>query len=247
MRRKTLDILISGGLLVAAGLLLVAGLVLTANANFANDYVTSQLSQQNITFKTADTLTDEEKKADCLVTYAGQQLTTGKQAECYANSFIGLHLKSTANGQTYAELGVPQSQLRTQVAEAQTNNAPNLADLQAQLADVTSQRETVFKGETLRGLLLTSYGFSEFGTKAGQTATVVYLAAGLMLLLAIAGFLHALVTPRNRAFAAPDPERSRSDEMNTAVTADRTPASRAPRATRSGSNATPYEDAETRT
>jgi len=251
MKRKTLDVLLSGGLLVLAGLLLVAGLVLTANANFANNYVTDQLSQQNITFKSADTLTDEEKKADCLVTYAGQQLTTGKQAECYANNFIGLHLKSTANGQTYAELGAPQSQLRTQVADAQKNNAPNLADLQQQLADVTSQRETVFKGETLRGLLLTSYGFSEFGNKAGQAATVAYLAAGLMLLLAIAGFLHAFVTPRSQAFAAPDPEPSRIDKMNTGVTADdiHTDGSRAPRATGTGhvSIATPYQDADTRT
>ena len=251
MKRKTLDVLFSGGLLVLACLLLAAGLVLSANANFANNYVTDQLSQQNITFKTADTLTDEEKNADCLVTYAGQRLTTGKQAECYANNFIGLHLKSTANGQTYAELGVPQSELRTQVADAQKNNAPNLADLQKQLADVTGQRETVFKGETLRGLLLTSYGFSEFGTKAGQAATVAYLAAGLMLLLAIAGFLHALVTPRSKAFAAPDPEPSRIDEMNTGVSADDSHigASRAPQATRTGhaSNASAYQDAETRT
>jgi hypothetical protein len=52
---------------------------------------------------------------------------------------------------------------------------------------VSAQRETVFKGETLRGLLLTSYGFSEFGAKAGQAATVAFLASFLMLLLAIAG------------------------------------------------------------
>ena len=246
MKRKTLDVLFSGGLLVLAGLLLVAGLVLSSNANFANNYVTDQLSQQNITFKTADTLTDEEKQADCLVTYAGQKLTTGKQAECYANNFIGLHLKSTANGQTYAELGVPQSQLRTQIAQAETANAPNLAELQKQLADVTSQRETLFKGETLRGLLLTSYGFSEFGTKAGQAATVAYLAAGLMLLLAIAGFLHALVTPRSKAFAAPDPAPSRIDDMNTGVNADgtHTEAARARRATATGhvSNATQHQE-----
>ena len=145
-----------------------------------------------------------------------------------------------------------RAELRAQVAEAQkTNNAPNLADLQKQLADVTGQRETVFKGETLRGLLLTSYGFSEFGTKAGQAATVAYLAAGLMLLLAIAGFIHALVTPRNKAFAPPDPEQGGSHEMNAAVTADhsRAKASQAPQATTRGpaSNATPYQDAETRT
>jgi hypothetical protein len=71
---------------------------------------------------------------------------------------------------------------------------------------VTTQRETVFKGETLRGLLLTSYGFSEFGTKAGQAATVAYIAAAILLLLAIAGFVHALMTPGTRAFAVPEPQ-----------------------------------------
>ncbi|MET7401056.1 hypothetical protein ABZS66_47010, partial [Dactylosporangium sp. NPDC005572] len=94
MKRKTLDLIVGFGLVILAGLLLVAGLVLTSNANFANDYVKTQLSQQQITFKTADTLTAEERKSACLVENAGQQLTTGKQAECYANEFIGLHLQS---------------------------------------------------------------------------------------------------------------------------------------------------------
>ena len=68
--------------------------MLAANASFANDYVTDQLSSRTSRFKTADTMTAEEKPQACLVTYAGQQLTTGKQAECYANNFIGLHLES---------------------------------------------------------------------------------------------------------------------------------------------------------
>lgn len=215
MKRRTLDILFSFGGLGLAVLLLAIGIVLTTNANFANNYVKDQLSQQNITFKTADTLTDEEKKADCLVEYAGQKLTTGKQAECYANNFIGLHLKSIGGGQTYADLGAPQTKLRTQVAEAQKNNDPALADLQKQLADVTAQRETVFKGETLRGLLLTSYGFSEFGTKAAQGALVAYLAAVLLALLSIAGFVHAFVTPKSKAFAAPEqPDAERKSLAN---------------------------------
>ena len=71
---------------------------------------------------------------------------------------------------------------------------------------MTAQRETAFKGETLRGLLLTSYGFSEFGTKAGQAATVAYLGAALMFLLALAGLIHAYVTPKTKAFAAPERE-----------------------------------------
>jgi hypothetical protein len=204
MKRRTLDILFSIGGLGLAGLLLIVGIVFTSNASFANDYVKQQLSQQNINFKPLNTLTAEEKTKSCLVKYAGQKLTTGKQAECYANDFIGLHLESTAGGKTYAELGDVQAGLRTQVAEAQKNNASNLADLQKQLTDVTAQRETVFKGETLRGLLLTSYGFSEFGTKAAQAATVAFSAAGLLLLLGLAGLVHAFMTPKTRAFAAPE-------------------------------------------
>jgi hypothetical protein len=203
MKRRTLDVIVSVGGLLLAGLLLIAGLVLTSNAKFANDYVTQQLAEQKINFKPAATLTDAEKAKPCLVQYAGQPLTTGKQAECYANNFIGLHLESTGGGKTYAELGDVQTQLRTQIADAQKTNASNLADLQKQLTDATSARETVFKGETLRGLLLTSYGFSEFGTKAAQASTVAYIGAGVVLVLALFGFIHAFVTPKTQAFAAP--------------------------------------------
>jgi hypothetical protein len=205
MKRKSLDILFSIGGLGIAALLLVAGFVLAANASFANTYVADQLGQQKISFKSLDTLTAEEKGQACLVTYAGQALTTGKQAECYANSFIGLHLEGIAGGKTYAELGDVQTQQRAQVAQAQKDNATNLADLQKQLADTTASRETVFKGETLRGLLLTSFGFSEFGTKAGQASTVAYIGAGLVFLLALAGFAHALRTPATAGFALPEP------------------------------------------
>ncbi|WP_155368336.1 hypothetical protein [Catellatospora vulcania] len=213
MKRRTFDLMFSLGGVAIAILLTVAGVVLTANANFATDYVTSQLAEQNITFKTLDTLTPAEREQPGLVEYAGQKLTTGKQAEVYALQFIGLHLKNTAGGKTYADLGVPQSQLRAQVAEATKNNDPNLAALQQQLADVTAQRETMFKGETLRGLLLTTYGFSEFGVKAGQAALVAYLAALVLALLSIAGLVHAYTTPRTVAFAPVEaaPDRVRVD------------------------------------
>jgi hypothetical protein len=203
MRRRTLDTLFSAGGLALSGLLLVLAMVMTSNANFAEGYVKDQLSQQKITFKTLDTLTDEEKQSACVVKYAGQQLTNGKQAECYANDFIGLHIKDTAGGMTYSELGVPQSALRAQVATAQAAGDPALADLQKQLAAVTGQRETLFKGETLKGLLLTSYGFSVFGVKGAQVASVAYVCAALLALLSIAGFAHAAKTPRDESFAVP--------------------------------------------
>src|SRR4030095_4517230 len=203
----TLDILFGTGGLVLAGLLLIVGIVMTGNANFAKNYVADQLGQQHITFKAADTLTPEEKAQACLVTYAGQKLTTGKQAECYAHNFIGLQVKGIANGQTYADLGVPQTQLRNQLAAAQQANPndPAIADLQKQLAAVTAPRDTAFKGETPRGLPRHSYGFSVFGEKAAQAALVAYLAAGLLFLLGIAGLIHALVTPKTKAFAPPAP------------------------------------------
>jgi hypothetical protein len=203
MKRRTLDILFSIGGLGLAVLLLIVGLVLSANANFANDYVRDQLSEQNIRFTPAENLSDEEKQADCLVENAGKLMTTGKQAECYANEYIGLHLKSIAGGETYASLGGPERELQAKVAAAQQANDPAVAELEKQLAQAKGQRETVFKGETLRGLLLTSYGFSEFGVKAQQGALAMYLGAGLLFLLSVAGFVHAARTPATETFAAP--------------------------------------------
>jgi hypothetical protein len=205
MKRRTLDVLFSAGGLALAVLLLLLALVMTSNASFAKGYVKDQLTEQHITFKLRADLTPEEAASPCVVANAGKALTTGKQAECYANDFIGVHTKATADGQTYADLGVPQSELRAQVAAAQTAGDPKLADLQKQLTAVTAQRETLFKGETLRGLLLTSYGFSVFGVKGGQVALVAFAASALLALLSIAGFLHARRTPITEAFAAPAP------------------------------------------
>jgi hypothetical protein len=59
------------------------------------------------------------------------------------------------------------------------------------------------QGETLRGLLLTSFGFSQFGDKAAQAATVAYIGTGVLGLLALFGMLHAVRTPKTVAFAPP--------------------------------------------
>ncbi len=202
MKRRTLDILFSAGGIALATLLLVLGLVMTSNANFARNYVKGQLTAQNISFPAAADLSAEEKAAPCVVKYAGLQLTTGKQAECYANDFIGLHVKGIADGQTYAGIGAPQAALKAKIAALPAGD-PTLPGLQAELATITGQRESLFKGETLRGLLLTSFGFSVFGVKGGQAATVAYGAALLLALLSLAGLLHAFRTSKEEAFAPP--------------------------------------------
>jgi hypothetical protein len=218
MRRRTLDIIFSTGLLVLAGLLVVVGIVMTSNANFSKTYVRDQLGQQKITFKAVSELTDEEKASPCLVKYAGQDLTTGKQAECYANDFIGLHVKSIADGMTYAEIGVPQGEARTELTAAQkSGDAAAIAAAQAKVTDLTTKRETLFKGETLRGLLLTSFGFATLGAKAAQAATVAYLGAGLLALLALFGFVHAFRTPKDKGFAVVVPDSAEGIENLTKV------------------------------
>jgi hypothetical protein len=190
-----------GGLALAGGLAALAT-TMAGNADFSDRYVTEQLARQRITFKAADALTDEERKHACVVANAGRPLLTGKQAECYANEFIGLHVKTSGKGRTYAEIGDDQTALRAQIAAA--GGAANAPELQKQLTDLTATRETVFKGETLRGVLLTSYGFSELGNKADQAASVIFLGVILLTALSIAGFVHALVTPKSAAFAAPE-------------------------------------------
>src|SRR5262245_5987391 len=165
MRRSTLDIVFSIGGLVLAGLLLVLGLVLQNQANFAQDYVSDQLSAQKIVFTPADKLTDEEKQADCLVKYAGQQLTTGSQAECYANKYIALHLSETNDGKTYAETSNQARAAASDAKAAAASGAANASELQSASTALDAKVQTLFRGETLRGLLLTSYGFSIFGER----------------------------------------------------------------------------------
>ena len=177
--------------LALAGGLAVLGSQMMANANFSERYVTEQLARQRITFRAVDALTDEERARPCVVANAGKPLLTGKQAECYANDFIGTHVVAIGKGRTYAEMEDVRAGLLTQIATAQASGDPELARLQKELGELTGQREAVFKAEMLRGALLSSFGFSTLGEKAGQAATVAYAGAGLVALLSLGGLVQA--------------------------------------------------------
>lgn len=220
MRRRTLDLIVSGGCLVMAVLLLLLGLVLANRADFSENYVHDQLVQQSITFPAEADLSPEEmafteERTGCVLDFAGDAVTTGKQAECYANEYLGGHLTWLAtrlgmtqvayvDGMNYRELGTELGSIREEIAAAQESNAPNLAALEQKLADVTTVREYMFQGTMLRGALLTPYGFSELGDMARITSNVALGIAALLFLLAVAGFVHAYRTPRSVAFAAPE-------------------------------------------
>jgi hypothetical protein len=76
---------------------------------------------------------------------------------------------------------------------------------------LAGQVATLFKGETLRGLLLNAYAFGTMGTIAGIAAIVSFGGALLLLLLSGLGIWHArrvpvekeLLTGRRAGVASP--------------------------------------------
>jgi hypothetical protein len=231
MKRRTLDITFATGGAVIAVMMLVLGFVLADQYNWGKNYVKEELSSQKITFATTDALAKdaETNKANpdpalrdvrswkpgsaCLTKYAGQLMTTGKQAECYAKYYIGMHLDrsaaaATADGKslagaTYATLGETRTDLSAKIAAAKAATPPETeraAALQKELDAATSLRTTMQTGETLRGLLLTSYGFSVMGDKAQVISTIAYIVAGLLAILSIAGFVHAWLAKDAKVF-----------------------------------------------
>jgi hypothetical protein len=162
-------LLTTGGLVLAA-VLLVAGGLLTWGYTFVNNQVHDQLAAQKITMPSGEANAEPAIKP-YLSKYAGQPLTTGAQAEAYANHFIAVHLQGIGAGKTYSQLS----------AQAQAN--PTDQKLAGQVA-------TVFKGETLRGLLLNAYAFWKMGQIALYAAIASFIGAAAMLVLSLLGFAH---------------------------------------------------------
>ena len=213
MKRRTLDIIFATGGIVVALILAVLGYFVFTQFQFSNDYVKQELSAQKITFTPAANLSAEEKNwkpsSVCLTSFGGQLLQTGDQAQCYASNYIALHMETAAvnagfPGATYATLGSTQTDLRNQIAAAKAKNDQATVDAtQKKLDAATSLRTTMQTGETLRGLLLTVYGFSVIGQIAGYAAYALFALAAVMVALSIAGFIHAYVTPRDKIVFAP--------------------------------------------
>ncbi|HVS68256.1 MAG TPA: hypothetical protein VHE56_06865 [Mycobacteriales bacterium] len=181
MRRKTFDALLTTGGLIVAVVLAVAGGLLTWGHNFAESNVHNQLASQKIFFPTTAAIAAEKSPeiTKYVTPYAGQQVTTGQQAEVFANHYIAVHLRGVANGQTYSQVS------HTWLSMKPTD--PNYAT-------VTQQRATLFQGETLRGLLLNAYGFGKLGQIAKVASEAAFIAAGGMLILVGLGVVHARST-----------------------------------------------------
>lgn len=183
MKRKTFDMLISAGGAVLVVVLIVAGSLLTWGSNFIGTQVASQLSAQKIYFPPAAAFDHAKAGTEItpsmrpyLVQYAGQQLTTGAQAEAYADHFIAVHLSEMPYGGVYS--------VASAAALANPKNTATAAVV-----------DTIFKGTTLRGLLLSTYAFWQMGQIAGDAALAAFILAGIMLLLVVFGLLHYRRSP----------------------------------------------------
>jgi hypothetical protein len=193
VHRRSIDKLLIAFGLVATIVFAAAGGLLNWGASFADDYVHDELASQKVFFPDEASLREEGR--DDLVKYADEQVTTGPEAEAYA-SFIDGHLQGIAEGKTYAQIddrGAAQA-----VEDAKAAGAPEdeIAELQATADQLKGQRDSLFRGETLRGLLLSAFAWSTIGEIAGIAAFVAFVGAFVMLVLVLAGMEHVRRTRR---------------------------------------------------
>jgi hypothetical protein len=143
--------------------------ILYGAGTFSRSLISDQLTAQKISFPPASAAVTggalDPKEFPSLQQYAGQAVDNGPKAEAYANNFIGTHLTKIAGGLTYSQ------------ASAKAIADPKNTVLADQVA-------TLFRGETLRGLLLNAYGWWTIGTYALYGAYAIALAA-LFVLLAL--------------------------------------------------------------
>lgn len=149
-------------------------------STFATNMVHDQLVEQKIVFPPKGSPGLSPKEFPGLQRYAGQAVDDGPKAKAFANQFIGKHLKSVAGGKTYAEVS--------------TASRANPGDQK-----LAGQRQALFEGETLRGLLLSAWGWSVVGWLTGMAAYAVFAGAGVTLAVLLWGFV------RRREPAAPAP------------------------------------------
>jgi hypothetical protein len=178
--RSAFDKVISVTGLALVAVLLVAGGLLTWAHSFIGDQVHSQLSMQGITMPAGDALTGLPKAdAKALKQYSGSPMDTGPEAKAFANNYILAHMNEAGKGQTYEQVSGKYVAL--------TDAAKASPDGQA----LGQLRQTLFMGDTLRGLLLYGYAFATVGTIAGIAAIISFAGAVILLLLAGLGLWHA--------------------------------------------------------
>ena len=172
MRRNSSHLTAIAGLAVAV-ILLVAGGLLTWGSAYVHNTVQGQLSSQQIFFPPKAAFANPKVGTEITPSmipsvsqYAGEQMLTGQQAEAYADHFIAVHVAEAGGGKTYSQLSAE--------AIAQPKNVA-----------LAGQVATVFKGETLRSMLLNAYGWWKVSQITYIAALVAFVLGGLTLIASV--------------------------------------------------------------
>jgi hypothetical protein len=187
MKRKTFDKIVTA---IGAGLtvfLFVTAALLNWGASFAEDSVRSQLDNQNISFPAAAAM--PEATADQLKKWAEMKVTTGEMARDYSDLYIWEHMKASA----VAAVGKPATY--SEISGMYMGLVRGGSTDTAQIAKLGELRQTLFMGNTLRGMLLEAYAFGTMGVIAGYGALAALIGGILMLVLTLMGFAHLRRTP----------------------------------------------------
>jgi hypothetical protein len=177
MDRSSRDKIVSGAGAVVAVVLIALGAMAIYGGKFGQDNVRDRLAPQNISFPPANAMSPEEKAE--VGEFAGQKVDTGAEAEAFSR-YIGGHLQFINEGKTYSE---------TSAAAREEGLAPDVA------AELQGKADTLFKGETLRSILLNAYGWWTVGTIALWAGFAMVIAGVVLGILAILGFRHARKAP----------------------------------------------------
>jgi hypothetical protein len=181
MDRTAWDRLVStAGLVIAVALIVVGGAAIYGG-NFGRQNVQDRLQPEKVAFPPTEGMTPEEQTS--VGDFAGATVDTGPEAEAFARYIAG-HLTEVNDGKTYSE---------TSAAARVEGLDPNTA------ADLQAKADVLFKGETLRAILLNAYGWWTVATIALWVGVGLVIAGILLLILAVLGFRHA----RRTQVAAP--------------------------------------------
>ena len=189
MKRKNFDKIVTAvGFGITVILFVGAGL-LNWGASFAQDSVKSQLDNQNISFPAAAEMPEATKAQ--LAKWSEMKVTTGEMARDYSDLYIWEHMK----GASIAAVGKPSTY--SEVSGMYMGLTRGGSTDTAQIAKLGDLRQTLFMGNTLRGMLLTAYAFGTLGAIASYGAIAALTGGVVMLLLSIAGLVHIRRTPES--------------------------------------------------
>ncbi len=189
MKRKNFDKIVTAvGFGITVILFVGAGL-LNWGASFAQDSVKNQLDNQNISFPAAEAMPEATKAQ--LAKWSEMKVTTGEMARDYSDLYIWEHMK----GASIAAIGKPATY--SEVSGMYMGLTRGGSTDTAQIAKLGDLRQTLFMGNTLRGMLLTAYAFGTLGVIASYGAIAALAGGVVMLLLSIAGLVHIRRTPES--------------------------------------------------